>query len=308
MEQKYFELASASLDVLLQSFEGNVMVKCPEKGMTEVRRSRNACATMAIVTPEYTHYCPNQACHAGLNNQVYHGFPLDGESRVAVISTIQNNSLSDEDIRLFVDYLVNRSMYKNAFAGKDVDFIVEKGFICNTNVPSNLLAGALIASRRISEYDFVLTGWKKMVEVGVNEDAAFALAHVFKFLGGSVSVYRSSGHCSIDGHAMNFGTMTNMMGHKMTNANRPYNVESEYRGVHCLFNSPEGKKGFERFVNDVMVEAAKAKRVIKKDAIKRDIPLNPFKITGRMDEPVGVTQGRFLEELVNLIPKEFLNV
>ncbi|MGL5324014.1 MAG: hypothetical protein ACRC91_04725 [Aeromonas sp.] len=311
MKQEHFELASASLDVLVKSFEEDVMVKCPVKTQVRVRRSRGSCATMAIVTPDYTHYCPNQACHAGLNNRGYDGFPGNGKDRVAVISTIQNHNMDDVSVNLFVDYLVNNSMYRDAFVSKDVEFIINKGFICRTDVPSNLLAGALIASRRISEYDFVLKGWRAMMEAGVNADAAFALAHVFKFLSGKVSVGRSSGHCSIDGYIMNFETMHNMMAHDMKNPNRNYNEDSSYGGVHNLFATRTNADDFNNWIAKLMAEAKKVKREVKKAEVKRDIPLNPFKLAPKArgdHNEATVTQERFLEELIDLLPKEFLNV
>lgn len=310
MKEEYFVAATAALETLIESFEKNVKVPSPD-GEVVVRRSRGACATMAIVTPTYTHYCPNQACHAGLNNTSYDGFPIGQNTRVAVISTIQNHKHKRGNVSEFVDYLVNRSMYKDVFASKDVDFIIDKGFICETEVPANLLAGGLIASRRISEYDYVLTGWKYMRDAGVNEDVAFALAHTVSFSAKGVVKQTSSGHCSIDGSNLSLDTVRNMKNHDLKKPLGNYITRTNYSGVHSMFNEDNYRHNND--LHDLMnavIDKAKVEKVVVKKEVD-GVCNNPFKIEApkRVERApaVIVRRERFIEELLLALPKEFLN-
>lgn len=306
MKDEHYALALAALEQLNKSFEGPITVKELVEGRMldiNVHRTRNSCACMAIVTEDYTHFNPNQACHAGLDNRYYKGFPMKAGSRIAVVSSIQKLEVDENVARDFIDYLVNRSCYMDAFASKDVDFILANGFICNTDVPANLLAAGLIASRRMWEYAYVCRGWFSMKEAGVHEDVAFGLAHSLKFNNGEVSHYETSGHCSVNGGALNMATLKNMMERNIKRKRTNYIDDTEYIGVHDLYF--EGGDSLSVDLKRLIVEAS---RVVKPAPVAVAKSLNPFAIPVR--ERVGdnnITKAKapaFLESLMAYLPKE----
>jgi len=79
-------------------------------------------------------------CHGSLVN-------IDKDS-VAVVSLIRLGGSTEKQVEIFYDWLFNESPWADIFVLKDAKEVIKLGgVICETNFPSNLVAGALFASR-----------------------------------------------------------------------------------------------------------------------------------------------------------------
>lgn len=81
----------------------------------------------------------------------------------------------------FLNYLVNRSGYRDVFIQKDINIIMRDSCLyAQTLVPGNLLAGAFICSRFGWEHSWVVYVFNKLIELGLNEHMAFLIAPIFR--------------------------------------------------------------------------------------------------------------------------------
>lgn len=80
--------------------------------------------------------------------------------------------------KMFYSWLANRSPWKNAFISKDVDAVMDTGWMAvQTSQPANYVVGALITTRNMWETPNVMFGWVKLVEAGCDEDLAWIISH-----------------------------------------------------------------------------------------------------------------------------------
>lgn len=214
------------------------------KALNYGERSPHATACMGIVHSgckdeggDGFHLSPNQACHAGMNNTGYGGFPIKSK-RQYVVSSIQEHKVDKDDAILYINWLVNEGPYAPVFVTKDPEDILENGYICDADHPSNLIAGALINSRIMWEYTEVLKSFLKMVKLGVNSNLAMFMAHIYRY-NGSFYKYQMSGHCSLDGYDVRIHQIVNFVKAEMINPNKNYSDESAYVGVHMLWGKSD---------------------------------------------------------------------
>lgn len=144
-------------------------------------RSRTVNATVGVTDgkvlkiPEY-HYC-----HASV------GY-ADIRKPKAVFSQYQKPAVQEEVIRLFYEWLLNYSPYRDAFVTKNPRRVFEdKCIITKTDLPSNYIGGALIASRLPTErhspqYNIpsAVIIWSDLVKHGVPPNMAFVMACTFR--------------------------------------------------------------------------------------------------------------------------------
>ena len=136
----------------------------------------------------------NTACHAEL------GYP--GVEKIeAVVNGIQNLKVPEATARRFLEYLFNFSAYAPAIKTKSVKRAMDDGYyVGDVEVPGNLLGGALIAGRAISEYKSLAIVWEKLVERGVDPNMAFVVSHSLQISGtGDLSFYTWGGHTAFSG-------------------------------------------------------------------------------------------------------------
>lgn len=115
---------------------------------------------------------PNHACHAGLRRGHL------GEPKFAAIySTIVYSKLSREHQLMFIDYMINRSVWANCFINESVQEVIDTCWILDPDQPSNYIAGACFATRWLSEWPHRCKAWVAMVEAGVDENEAMFLSH-----------------------------------------------------------------------------------------------------------------------------------
>ena len=126
-----------------------------------------------------------------------------------ILSSVQRLLVPQADAEMFIEWLVQRSPYQEAFITKDVKDILKYGYVCRTDLPNTFVAGALIASRFITENynDWIVERFKvfkKFIEAGISETEAFLFAHSFGLktkAGGKWEMEvsnLSSGHAAID--------------------------------------------------------------------------------------------------------------
>lgn len=205
-------------------------------------RSWSSTAAINIIFPDSTHVSPNQACHAGLSN-IYDGNHKKGS--VAVVSALmkpqKTTTLDEEEAYHFLDWLLNRSPYSTTFITKSADeALYYKAIISSSDHPSNLMAAGLVASRRLWEYPHVARVMVDLAKVGVNEDLAFYLGHIFRGSfdrdgGNNDWGGYTSAHCSIDPCIMGKEQLLNFLNHKPVNLNEWFSKKNSYHGYDAMY-------------------------------------------------------------------------
>lgn len=139
-------------------------------------------------------------CHMGLAMEY-------ADKPTAVVSLINYSRIkySRHKVGYTIPYyrwLLNDSIYRDCFVTKSPIEAIHKGVICHTDVPSNLLLGALIATRYPWEYaNIQFKTWCELYRRGVNPSMAFVMCHAILYRkGGSIVSFQGAllGHNSID--------------------------------------------------------------------------------------------------------------
>ena len=133
----------------------------------------------------------NTSCHASFgyleySPKNYHIIDIiqcvDGDKKrfIDIIQCVDGDKKRlDKNIsKAYIDFLVNRSFYKEAFLSKNVDRIWKtKAFIYNMEVNSNYIASAACATRALSEYKARCskTWYKLVTDVGIDENIALIM-------------------------------------------------------------------------------------------------------------------------------------
>lgn len=151
-------------------------------------------------------------CHASMDGR-YHNMK---EPKV-LFSQVQKNVVGWKPIRVYFEWLFNYSPFAPCFITKGASRALNERVIAfNPEQPSNLVGGALIASRLGTERytaSYRIAGrllmWHRLVELGVHPSLAFTLSHVpsvTKLKGSDLNIrgveeiswqYRSVGHEAI---------------------------------------------------------------------------------------------------------------
>jgi hypothetical protein len=213
------------------------------KHLNEGMRQWKNTACIAIVFEGNHHISPNQACHAGLHNN-YDGNHERGA--LAVVSGLMKPSekemLDEDEAILFLDWLLNRSPYSETFITKSpYEALLTKTIVSSAHHPSNLMAAGLVASRRLWEYVNVARVFCDLAKVGVNEDLAFYLGHIFSGTfnrEGNVSYGAcTAGHCSINPGVMGDEELKNFLEHKPVKLNKTYHEYFRYTGYDSMYGN-----------------------------------------------------------------------
>lgn len=112
-------------------------------------------------------------CHAAMH--IYDGYR--GEKHLEGIITCIQTKKTKEGAR-FLDYLFNRSPFKDAYLTKDVDEAYTKGILMNIDSPYEVVGMAAIVTRNLWENSMQLKYWIQMVDAGVHEDMALIACHI----------------------------------------------------------------------------------------------------------------------------------
>ena len=190
----------------------------------------------------------NVYCHAGLNNPGGGKYGYEGGEYkyvggqkgvpVAVFNSICNIVVDDKIALRYLEWLQNFSPWAEIWMTKSARVTLKQGvMVANTDVPSNLLAGGMFASRSIWEYPNIALVWNAFVERGLHPQIAYYLAHIFDTSWGNISWHPKSGHVALDGnnciptHIVNF--LTNNRDDQPS-----YRETKNYTNVHATWKKP----------------------------------------------------------------------
>lgn len=164
--------------------------------------STAALNTMRTDLMDHTHVILRHAARAAMTiarsdgsvrcevrSSVCHGFvrhfcapQMNNESHIIGLVTSPNkdkwNTTPQVGFEL-LEYLAHRSPYRQCFIDKDISVGLKHGFQMDVGQPSNILQGALIATRMPQDYGKQVQFWYTLVnDFGMSEDLAFYLCSV----------------------------------------------------------------------------------------------------------------------------------
>ena len=117
----------------------------------------------------------SQNCTAGLR-----GTKLDKPKEMTYLLSALMDVSVDHPVE-YLHWLANESAYSSAFISKNSEEMVEKGVaIFDVNIPSNIMVGAIIATRCVHESTYVANLWFDLIKAGVSGSMAFLYAHSLK--------------------------------------------------------------------------------------------------------------------------------
>lgn len=124
----------------------------------------------------------NTACHAGLRGKNYRTKHPWNQPLKYVLTGLQGNPFSKEEIVLFINWLVSESPWKDCFLLKDAETIyANKCYVLDPAQPCNLMAGAAMATRHPSEWPRLFKFWLYLVqELKYDKSKAFLVSHLFQ--------------------------------------------------------------------------------------------------------------------------------
>lgn len=125
-------------------------------------------------------------CHGALQvgSLQYDSFLQGLNTPEYILSQVQKLLVSEGDAKGYIEWLVQRSPWNEVFITKDVDDILKLGYVARTDLPNNFVAGAMVATRFITEgytQDVVarFPVYKEFIAAGCSETEAYVLAHTY---------------------------------------------------------------------------------------------------------------------------------
>lgn len=227
-----------------------------KKALDKGSRCWGNMAAIAIVFEKDVHISPNQACHAGLSN-TYQGNRPNGA--LAVVSALTGRAkdtakkkgsykLPKEHQLKFMHWLLNDSAYSEVFSTKSAKkALSDRMVIVDAFKPSNLMAAALVATRRLWEYDHIARVTVDLMEEGVNGDLAFVLAHCSSAnVTGTGNIHFNTAHtahCSLNPNNMDFNALKSFINHKVVRPNKTYNESYRYNYYDRMYTDKKYGEG-----------------------------------------------------------------
>lgn len=184
-------------------------------------------------------------CHAFLN---YH------HAKIIVNSLQEGSGYGDNPGRIlapevehwFVDYMLNRSIYSDAFITKDATQALAEGVVLiDGEKPGNLVGGAAVGLRRLWEHVYVARAAYDLVQQGVNEDLAFAIGHTIQApsnIKDHTNVSWSANlnwHTSLNPGSLGWKGLANLLAHKFKPTEK-YVSTGNYRYYSDMFSAGDG--------------------------------------------------------------------
>tara|TARA_R110000772_G_scaffold129472_2_gene237608 strand:+ start:25705 stop:26517 length:813 start_codon:yes stop_codon:yes gene_type:complete len=145
-----------------------------------------------------------------------------------ILSCVGYGVENEEYYNPFINWLVKRSPYADAFLSKQASKVGEdKCLIVNPDCPSNIMVGGIIAARGTYENTGIAKSWCELTKRGVNENLAFILSHWAKY--GMAGVVGFQGHTQSH-HAVDGNYATKCYIKAFIN-NKPYRINPTYQSV-----------------------------------------------------------------------------
>jgi len=264
-------------------------------GNYRLTRNRSLCNSICVVQDNKALHLTSTWCASGLNS----GSPDAIASLTAYdyFKVGQGDHLSNEEKVLFFDWLCNRSPYAVCISTKSAKFAAKEGIILDASYPNNLVVGAIIASRICWEYRNVCRTMQRFVEKGMNESAAFFLAHYYKVSSTyGITKSGSDGHCALTHEYTNEETLVNFVKGTQVYAGEPLSAGYGYGGIHTLWG---GKTGMGSV--DILTIASRD-HINNLPAAPNPIP-NPFAKSLQLGEVVSLPTKQAMEVLVAYVNK-----
>lgn len=275
--------------------------------LVQVNRSPDSITYFAAVSSKgrVLHH-GNQACHAGLNNPTANSPLTKGETIQFIVSRIQGKHYHDLPAEVeehYFKWLTTHSPYRSVFVKRGGKAVRNLGFlVARTDVPSNLLAGAMFAHRMTSEAPWHVLAWHKLVKEGVHPCVAFA--HSFQVKTDNtyenMLVATASGHRPWCGASFTKKMVLNFMNDVMPRANPPYVERYNYYPVHALWGDDSNDGG--HLIKELN---AMSQRVVKeaREQQQKVTHVNPFKAPAldNVSSPIDM----FCREWAIILKKEY---
>lgn len=211
-------------------------------------------------------------CYASLRRQL-----LVGVHRYLMSSVMrdQHGFKATETVHEpYMDYILNRSPYKDIFVIKDVDYCLNYGVLVDTDNPGNVILSGLTLTRMLWEYTSIPLFWAELKKLGVQEDLALLAAHcISRDKDGYHYGLCATNHFAFDLADMTEGTVKNYLEGKAVNADKVTMLQSgNFGGVQKLFDG-DGKKFLSGYKakDEVVVQTWGGARKVGRDAT-----LEPF--------------------------------
>lgn len=221
--------------------------KCRERFNEKAASKKYEVASGAIVTPEgdVLHERYGYVCHAFMSIDPRIATREKKGKEYLVISSCQEimEEITEREALPYINWLINDSPYSEAFLTKDALDCIKNSFVLRTDIPNNLLVGALIATRYVSESPGPadrITVWNKFVDMGMPPNIAFLFCHLFKMNDKGVTSFQamSDGHSALTVN-VDWDYIVNFVNGIKKYPGENYNNTFSYTGVSTLW----GKRG-----------------------------------------------------------------
>ena len=148
-------------------------------------------------------------------------------------------------------YLANLSPLKDCFLLKDVDAIVDGGYVLDVSQPANAVGMACIATRQAWEYEDRVDAFYALCKRGVPVDLAFLAAQKAVYSKDTLKWTRDhSVHGVIPVGTIGDKGCISFINHKMTEPKKPFVENNNYDGTDILFRSG-GDRTFEQGLEQI---------------------------------------------------------
>lgn len=140
---------------------------------------------------------------------------------------VKGKPSTEEALELYITYLTNYSPYADVFISKDAKFILEYGYVIDTNSPNRLVLGACFATRQVWERPYRADAFLALYKAGVPLDAAFMFgSQCSVFSGGKMKMgLTSSDHNHFQNSLVSDKCMVNFIKHAPEFSGKPYKYE-----------------------------------------------------------------------------------
>lgn len=170
---------------------------------------------------------PEAQCHSGLS-RINVGCKF-------VISRIDKKALTVES-KAFYNWLIKKSVYAPFITNRGATDAFREGLRMRTDVPSNMLAQALIISRHPWEFPETVRLWWLLVKAGINKDMAFAFTSLIcNENKGWVYFVSAGNHRAINGEHLSASFFKSYLSSKPANPNPNFYDNPQYQGVFNLW-------------------------------------------------------------------------
>lgn len=152
------------------------LVKYKNRKLSFGSLSRGNTALLVFMSNDGEFYLGPQSCNIGL---LRNAFGTDKTKYIlGGIQHLDSKEIKDEH-KVYLDFLINRSIFAPAFISKNVDWCFHKDNMCvivDPNAPRVMVGGAMNHLRRLWEFSWIPLMFTKYTSLGMSEDMALLIA------------------------------------------------------------------------------------------------------------------------------------